>query len=538
MGLSPRIVNDVWEIGPPTPTFRYRPPEGKVIFHEGRDLRSGDAVGFIVFRPPWGKNPDVRRDARHGVERLRRLDHPHVARVLDVAEDDDTFALVTEPLSGEDLRRRIRYRAATFTEAEAVRIVGEIAAGLAHAHERGVVFGNIKPTNVDLTDAGGAKITALPKPPFQFTSFLGAAAYLGYAVFTAPEVLQGAAADARTDVYGLGITAYELVGGNLPSSVTGNLATDLTRVVEQEWPAPAEFLEDVDGRLNDVIMRCLCKDPARRFASAAAVVAELRKVRGRSAPLISQARLLEIVTAAFPAPLAALARSLARDDHLVTQKDKLLNQANGLIGYLGFLAALSLGRRPEGLQRPSLGHWVALVAEALRDGAAGWPFSEFRGQIADGADLLNNLNELVRLRNAVAHGTAPGEDADLHDWVLEAGAVVRRLYKGLLFLARYALFVVEDLDYADGEFRLRVRRLEGAAASAAPVFVTRREPCGKGKVYFAGADFARLLCLEPFVVQARCPRCSQAELFFYASTQGGQRRYVTPDRGHQWSCPA
>jgi hypothetical protein len=536
---SPRILHGAWEVGPPTPTFRFHPPEGKTVFHEARDLRTGRPVTVTFFRPPWSRDPDVRRAARFGVEQLRRLDSRYVVKVLDVIDEEDVLALVTEPLPGENLRRRIRYRAVTFTEAEVVRLLRELAEGLAHAHERGVVFGNVKPTNVDLTADGEARLVALPKPPFEFSSFLAAAAYLGHAGFVAPEVLLGATAGPAADVYGLGITAYELVGGNPEAGGTGNLATDLDAMVRREWAPPADLVEGIDRRLSDLILRCLERDPCKRFASAGEVARELERLPARHTSLISQTRLIQIVTSTFPAPLASLARGGGREDHLAAQKDRLLAQMHGLVCYLGFLAALSLQRGLDReLLRPSLGHWVGLVREALSRDAVGWPFCEFRPHLAAPRDVLGLLDELVRLRNRVAHGPAPDEEDDLYDWVSQAREAVGRLYKGLLFLARYALLVVEDLDYVGGQFSLRVRRLEGTGGPGPAVTLSLPQPYGKGKVYFASADLTRLLCLDPYVLLARCPRCSQAELFFYVATKGASRSYATPDRGHAWSCPA
>src|SRR5262249_7108057 len=153
---------------------------------------------------------------------LRSLDHPHIVKVHEVIDQPDLFALILEPLPGDNLHRHIQYGANLPTEAEVVQLMLEIAAGLEHAHERGVVFGNVKPTNVEIFPGGAAKVFALPKPPHEFTSFLDAADYLGYPVYCAPEVLRCDPLDARTDVYGLGLCAYEQIVSQLPHRSSGN----------------------------------------------------------------------------------------------------------------------------------------------------------------------------------------------------------------------------------------------------------------------------------------------------------------------------
>ncbi len=538
MGNPPSLLKGVWEVGPPTRTYLLRPPRGKAITHVGRDARTGEPVAVVLLRPPWNRNRGVRDDYLHGVAQLRRLDHPHVVKVLDVVAEDDVFALVTEPLLGDNLHRHVTYRAVTVSEAEVVRIMRQVTSGLEHAHGRGVVFGNVKPTNIELAPDGTAKLFALPKRPHQFVSFLEAAAYLGYPLYNAPEVLRCEPVTERTDVYGLGITAYEMIVSTVTQALTGNLATDFSRVASQAWPEPAEGVEEIDPLLNQVVARCLRLDPAGRYGSAAEVLADLDRVKGKSSPLISPQRLLEIVGTAFPAPLASLAKALERDDHLVAQKDKLLNQAGGLANYLGFLAAASLGGPlPDTFARPSLGHWVGLVRQAFAADGVGWPFTELKAR-PDFGELLKGLDEVVRLRNSVAHAANPEEGAVLHEWVGRMGAEVRRLYKGLLFLPNYSLVAVEDLDFRDGRFVLGVRRLDGAGEPGPVVPVEAAEPRTRGRVYFAAADLGRMTSLHPWVVLARCPLCQQRELFFYVSTKGQEVHYVTPDRGHHWACPA
>ncbi len=525
-----------WHIGERTRTYLLRPPAGKSITHEGRDLRTGEPVGIMLLRAPWQGSPSVRRDYRHGAGLLRQLDHPHVVKVLDLIDEDDRFGLVTEPLLGDNLHRHVRHGGKVPTEGEVVRLMLQLASGLDHAHQRGVVFGNLKPTNVEIFPDGTAKIFALPKPPPQFTSFLEAADYLGYPVYSAPEMLRCETYDERTDVYGLGVCAYEMIVSHLPHQPGGNLGADLRALATGEWPSPAEVVGAIHPLLNKVVVRCLRKDPAQRYSAVAELVKDLKRVQAGSTPLISSARLLEIVTSSFPAPLAVLAQALGRDDHLVAQKDKLLNLANWLIAYLGFLAALG---RPLGREyaRPSLGHWVGLLREVLQgDDAVSWPLEEFRHQRANTAELLGTLDQVVRLRNRMAHAPTPEEGVVLHHWVREMTACIHALYKGLLCLARYALVVVEDLDFQEDRFRVALRRLNGAAGQGTVFSVTCGQPYTKGRVYLATADGSRFAPLHPWVVYAHCPLCFQRELFFYTSAEEGQVHYVTADRGHSWAC--
>ncbi|HEX5272564.1 MAG TPA: hypothetical protein VFW33_18830 [Gemmataceae bacterium] len=163
--------------------------------------------------------------------------------------------------------------------------------------------------------------------------------------------------------------------------------------------------------------------------------------------------------------------------------------------------------------------------------------AELRARLADVGEFLKGLDELVRLRNEVAHSAAPDESPVLHAWVGRMTAAVRRTYKSLLLLAEYALVAVEDMDYQDGRFLLSLRRLQGAGVPGPPVRAALPGPYTRGRVYFAAADFSRMQSLHPWVELTQCPLCYQRELFFYVGIRGEEAAYVTPDRGHGWTCP-
>ncbi|HEX3313906.1 MAG TPA: protein kinase [Gemmataceae bacterium] len=532
-----RLINGIWELGPPTPAYRLRPAQAKTVIHEGRDSRTGAPVSILLVRPPWCESPAIREIYRFGVDKVRNLDHPNIMRTLDVVDEPGALGTVSEPLPGDDVHRLVQRGAATFTEADVVRVLRQLAAALEHAHGRGVIFGTVRPSNVELTPDRVVKLSAMPKPPCRFTNFLEAADYLGYPRSCAPEVIRCEPLDERTDVYGLGLTAYEMVVSLVSNAPRGHLGNELNAAVSEELPAPSSLVEDIDPLLDSVIRRCLRLDRTQRYPSAAAVRQDLDRIQGKRTCLISQARLREIIEVAFPAPLALLVRSLEREDHLHARRDKLLNLAGGLVNYLGFTAAAALGEPlPREFGRPSLGHWVGLMRKTCRAAEPPWPFSEIGGTAGAADEMLKGLDELVRLRNESAHSAAPGEGPALYQWVERMTAAVRQACKNCLFLAQYALVSVRDLDFRDGCFLLTLDRLDGCEETA-PRTAATAEPATKNRVHFAAADFSRRLSLHPWIVRTQCPLCLQEELFFYVTTQRGEVRYVTPDRGHTWSCP-
>ena len=243
------------------------------------------------------------------VERFRReiqlaasLHHPHIVPLLTAGEAPDLLYYTMPYIEGETLRARLA-REGPLPVADATRLAREVADALAYAHRRGVVHRDIKPENVLLSE-GHAVVAdfGVAKALTQATGgrVTGAGIALGTPLYMAPE--QAAAdpeADHRTDLYALGVLAYEMLGGRPPfqgESPQQILAAQVTAA-----PPPIDRIRrDLPPRLSAAIMRCLAKDPAARWQSAGAFRSELealptpgalsarmRPHRGRRAALIA-----------------------------------------------------------------------------------------------------------------------------------------------------------------------------------------------------------------------------------------------------------
>jgi WD40 repeat protein len=211
-------------------------------------------------------------------EAAARLDHPHIVPVYEFGEHEGTHFLAMQFMDGGTLQARIAN--ALPTPSDAARWVLAVAQGVDHAHKRGVLHRDLKPGNILLdaervprvADFGLARITEVDSSLTVSRAVLGTAAYL------APEVAIGGAGCATTasDIYGLGAILYEALTGRPPFVAESFPA--LLRTQAEEAPVPPRSLNlDVPRDLETICLKCLEKEPARRYLSAQELAEDLAR---------------------------------------------------------------------------------------------------------------------------------------------------------------------------------------------------------------------------------------------------------------------
>jgi hypothetical protein len=210
------------------------------------------------------------------------LEHPNIVTVYDIEPLGDSIRMVMSWIEGEDLQRLIERQGALRPEL-AARLLDQMAAALDHAHlrDRPVLHRDIKPSNimigpherVVLTDFGIARLIG-------DVSLTQTGQIVGTPAFMAPEVVQGAEADARADVYALGVVLYQMLTGRAPFRAETPLAL-LHAHVHTPPPAPRTFVPALPPAVDQVLLRALAKDPAERFQSAGALAQAFRSSIGR-----------------------------------------------------------------------------------------------------------------------------------------------------------------------------------------------------------------------------------------------------------------
>ena len=165
------------------------------------------------------------------------------------------------------------------TEGALVRLATDVAAGLAYAHEKGVVHRDIKPDNILLEADGTAVISdfGIAKAVSGYVTATGVNMTIGTPLYISPEQAQGRKLDGRSDIYSLGVTLYKAATGEAPFRSTDWF--ELARMHVEEPPkGPRKTRPDLSERFERIILRCLAKHPDDRYASSEALLDELRHI--------------------------------------------------------------------------------------------------------------------------------------------------------------------------------------------------------------------------------------------------------------------
>jgi serine/threonine-protein kinase len=239
--------------------------------YRATDLTLGQAVALKFLPEATARDERALVRFYNEVRMARQVTHPNVCRVYDIGQLDDTPYISMEYVDGEDLASLLR-RIGRLPGDKAVEIARKLCAGLAAAHEKGVLHRDLKPANVMIDGRGNLVIMDFGLAGL--SDQLQADVHSGTPAYMSPEQLAGTEVSVRSDIYALGLVLYELF--------TGRRAFEAASLMElmqmQERGAPASITSvarDLDPSVERVVLRCLERDPARRPSSALAVAAAL-----------------------------------------------------------------------------------------------------------------------------------------------------------------------------------------------------------------------------------------------------------------------
>lgn len=259
---------------------------GMGVVYQARDSDLGRFVALKFLSSHLLDSPERIARFRQEARAISALNHPRIATIYGIEDSGDQKFLVLEYLPGGTLRQKLllaRSAGVLPPLAECVQWAIQIAEGLAHAHDHGIIHRDIKSSNVLFTEDGNIKIADFGLAKFspgaqrpdaeQVSTASGNA--MGTPVYMSPEQARGQEVDERSDIFSLGILLFELIAGQMPFRNTDTPAV-LHDIVYTPAPPLAAFRDGVPQGLQDIVSRMLEKDPAARYQTARELVADLK----------------------------------------------------------------------------------------------------------------------------------------------------------------------------------------------------------------------------------------------------------------------
>ncbi|WP_408071364.1 Stk1 family PASTA domain-containing Ser/Thr kinase [Butyrivibrio sp. JL13D10] len=242
--------------------------------YRAKDHKLNRPVAVKVLKQEFSENDNFVSKFRVEAQAAAGLMHPNIVNVYDVGDENGIHYIVMELVDGITLKRYIEKKSRLSVK-EAVSIAIQVAMGLEAAHNNHIIHRDIKPQNIIISKEGKVKVTdfGIAKAA---TSNTITSNVMGSVHYTSPEQARGGYSDAKSDVYSLGITLFEMLTGRLPFNGDTTVAIAIKHI-QEELPSPSEFSDEIPISVEKIVMKCCQKSPDRRYQSAAELIADLKR---------------------------------------------------------------------------------------------------------------------------------------------------------------------------------------------------------------------------------------------------------------------
>lgn len=247
---------------------------GMADVYKGKDTMLNRYVAIKVLKKEYREDENFVRKFHSEAQAAAGLLNPNIVNVYDVGEDRGLYYMVMELVEGITLKEYIEKKG-KLSHKEVISIAIQMCNGIGAAHAAGIVHRDIKPQNVMISRDGKVKVTDFGIAKAVTSNTISSNA-MGSVHYTSPEQARGGYSDAKSDIYSIGITLYEMVTGRVPFDGESTVEVAMKHL-QQEITPPSEYAPDIPYSLEQIILKCTQKNSERRYASTVDLTRDLKR---------------------------------------------------------------------------------------------------------------------------------------------------------------------------------------------------------------------------------------------------------------------
>ncbi len=242
--------------------------------YKAKDHKLYRPVAVKVLKQEFSENTNFVAKFRSEAQAAAGLMHSNIVNVYDVGEEDDIYYIVMELVEGITLKKYIEKKARLSVK-EAVSIAIQVSMGIEAAHNNHIIHRDIKPQNIIISKDGKVKVTdfGIAKAA---TSNTITSNVMGSVHYTSPEQARGGYSDAKSDIYSLGVTLFEMLTGRVPFNGETTVAIAIKHI-QDPMPSPRDFVPEIPISVEQIVFKCTQKSPDRRYQKMEEVIEDLKR---------------------------------------------------------------------------------------------------------------------------------------------------------------------------------------------------------------------------------------------------------------------